>query len=136
MKRYYLNSWVAKVLLMFTTCHTITIGFFVFSKNKSITKVVKNHETIHTMQWLEVTMLAGLIFVLLDIIIGVNLTYLSPIAYYALYGFEWLLRVSLYKSYKLAYLALSFEREAYENEEDSNYLLNRPLFSWLKYIYG
>lgn len=134
MKRYYLNSWVAKVLLMFTTCHTITLGFFVFSKNKTISKVVKNHETIHTMQWLEVTMLAGLIFVILDLINGTYLTFLSPFVYYALYGFEYLLRVTMYKDYKLAYLALSFEREAYENEEDFNYILNRRIFSWGKVL--
>ena len=79
-------------------------------------------------------MLAGLIFVILDLINGTYLTFLSPFVYYALYGFEYLLRVTMYKDYKLAYLALSFEREAYENEEDFNYILNRRIFSWGKVL--
>ena len=33
-----------------------------------------------------------------------------------------------------AYLAISFEREAYENEDDPTYLHRRPLFASYKYL--
>ena len=50
MKKVYCNNLLAKVLLAFSSCHTITIGPFVLSKRpeEKITQKVRNHECTHT----------------------------------------------------------------------------------------
>lgn len=36
--------------------------------------------------------------------------------------------------YRVGYMQISFEREAYANEHDLNYLKNRPIFGFRKYL--
>lgn len=55
------------------------------------------------------------------------------IFFYLWYFFEWLVKLPKYG--KLAYYAISFEREAYRYDLDKNYLLRRKHFAWLKYVY-
>ena len=50
------------------------------------------------------------------------------IPFYLIYGLEFLIRLVQYKSWKLAYLNISFEREAYCNEKDLEYLYSRSIF--------
>lgn len=52
MKKVYCNNLLAKVLLAFSSCHTITIGPFVLSKRpeEKITQKVRNHECTHARQ--------------------------------------------------------------------------------------
>lgn len=50
---------------------------------------------------------------------------LLVIMFYVLYFFEW-----MFKGYK----GISFEKEAYKNEENLNYLKQRKTFSWVKYF--
>lgn len=69
-----------------------------------------NHETIHTLQQKE----------------------LLYIFFYVLYICEWLIR--LVTNTNSAYRSISFEREAFQNESDYDYINNRKRFSWLKYI--
>ena len=69
------------------------------------------HETIHTRQMTE------LLFVF----------------FYIWYGIEWLVKLPKYGA-KHAYNNLSFEREAYENDDDVLYLANRKPFAWVKYL--
>ncbi|MCL2312314.1 MAG: hypothetical protein FWC41_07500 [Firmicutes bacterium] len=78
---------------------------------KLVDKRTIRHETIHTRQMIE----------------------LLVIPFYLWYGIEWLIKLPKY-GMKNAYYNLSFEREAYENHNDINYLNNRKLFSFLKYI--
>ena len=63
MKRFYYDNRIAKILLTFSSCHTITIGPFVLSKlsPEHITQRVRNHETCHSYQWIETTCAIGLI---------------------------------------------------------------------------
>lgn len=51
------------------------------------------------------------------------------------YGVEWLLRLLLTFDTHKAYRAISFEREAYANEGDENYLTSRKHYAWLRYIF-
>ena len=67
-----------------------------------------NHESIHTEQIKEL----GYIF------------------FYIWYFIEWLLRLP----FGNAYYNISFEREAYTNEKNRNYLQTRKHYSFLKYI--
>jgi hypothetical protein len=54
--------------------------------------------------------------------------------FYILYISEWLLRTLLYLDSYRAYQNISFEREAYANEEDKGYLSRRKIFGFLDYL--
>ncbi len=88
---------------------------FIILKSDALKKdeTLINHEKIHLRQQLE-------LFVVL---------------FYIFYLLEFLIRCLFYwDSYK-AYQNLSFEREAYYNEEKPNYLNERKPFSFIKYLW-
>lgn len=71
-----------------------------------------NHESIHIKQQEELLVLP----------------------FYILYTFEWLVKSIIYKSFKKAYYNISFEREAYDNQNKWTYLEKRKKFAWFKRI--
>ena len=77
-----------------------------------IDKYVINHERIHTAQQRE------LLFV----------------PFYILYVIEWLVRLVQFRNRHDAYMNISFEREAYANGDNLDYLPNRKLFAWRHYL--
>lgn len=81
----------------------------VFARNeyKDLDKVVLNHEAIHTAQMKE----------------------LLYIPFYVLYGIEYLINLIKYRDGDKAYKNISFEREAYRNERQLDYLKGRRHFS-------
>ena len=74
--------------------------------------VLLNHERIHLKQQLE----------------------LLVIPFYLWYVIEFLIRLIQYKNKNTAYRNISFEREAYANEENLDYLKLGSRFSFMKYI--
>jgi hypothetical protein len=92
----------------------LTLYPFVFLKNKRFksNEVVLNHERIHLRQQKELMILP----------------------FYLIYGFEFLLRLTQYKNWPDAYRNISFEREAYENEKNRDYLKSRSWLSFIKYF--
>ena len=92
----------------------VTIYPFVFLKDHNLKEddVLVNHESIHLKQQLELLVLP----------------------FYILYGFEFLFRLVQYKRWKTAYRNISFEREAYSNEDNLGYLNTRKNWRFLKYI--
>ena len=92
----------------------ITIYPFIMLKHKSQKDdmILINHEKIHLRQQLE----------------------LLVIGFYLWYFIEFLLRLIKFKNWYRAYLNISFEREAYKNENDLNYLKSRSLWSFFKEI--
>jgi hypothetical protein len=92
----------------------ITIFPFMFLKYKALkgNTVLVNHEKIHLRQQLE----------------------LLIIPFFIIYGFEFLIRLIQYRTWKLAYRNISFEREAYKNEKDPEYLKSRPLYNNINFI--
>ena len=50
------------------------------------------------------------------------------------YGFEFFFRLIQYRNWDRAYRNISFEREAYANDHNLNYLNERKHFSWFNYI--
>lgn len=135
MKRYYYNNWLAKVLLHFSTCHTIAIGWFVLSKlsEEQTSQKSRNHETIHAMQWTEVTMVSGTILLAIVLLFGISAWWmlLAPLMYYIWYLFEWFLKLP----HGNAYHHVSFEMEAYCYDEDNDYCENRKMFTeWVSRI--
>lgn len=85
---------------------------FLVNKNDKLNKVFLNHERIHLRQQLELLVLP----------------------FYVWYGLEFLLRLIQYKNRRKAYYNICFEREAYGNEKDLNYLEKRPFWKFLSYI--
>ena len=59
---------------------------------------------------------------------------LLVILFYAWYGVEYIIRLAQFGSHSLAYRNISFEREAYFYESDNKYLINRRIFSFMKFL--
>ncbi|MBQ0117642.1 MAG: hypothetical protein KBS98_06975 [Flavobacterium sp.] len=91
----------------------LTIYPFVFVNKKGLlnNKVLINHEHIHIKQQLELLILPFFIW----------------------YGLEYIYRLIQYRNAKKAYRNISFEREAYANERNFNYVKTRKIFMFLKY---
>ena len=78
-----------------------------------IDEVTINHERIHTAQLRE----------------------LLYIFFYLWYVIEYLIRIPMYDfDIVQAYRNISFEREAYANDEDFEYLKSRKLFAFVRYL--
>lgn len=95
----------------------IAINLFgiVFCRDKSaLTRIVKNHEQIHTVQMKE----------------------LLYIFYFILYGLEWICKIPVYMNFHIAYRSISFEKEAYAKEKDLAYLSKRKKYAWVKYMFN
>ncbi|MEO1031121.1 MAG: hypothetical protein AAFX55_06935 [Bacteroidota bacterium] len=92
----------------------MTVFPFMFLKHKRLkwNKVLVNHEKIHLRQQIE----------------------LLIVPFFMIYGFEFLVRWLQYKEWKLAYRNMSFEREAYENEKDLDYLDSRSFWEFINYF--
>lgn len=107
------NSKVPVFLSRFSPIEigAISLGLFVFSRGV-MSSETKRHETIHYKQWLE----------------------LGFVGFLILYPLFWLVLRIKYRSGKKAYVRNPFEREAYTNESDENYLLTRSPYAWVKYI--
>lgn len=95
----------------FKNFYAINICGIIISRGK-LSAVSTNHERIHTRQQLE------MLFVF----------------FFLWYGVEWLMRLIIHRSAITAYLNISFEREAYANERNLDYLRSRPLFAWRRYL--
>jgi len=91
----------------------IAIFPFIFLKYRSLKtdEVLLNHEKIHLRQQLE----------------------LFIVPFYILYFLEFFVRFIGCRNWQEAYRNISFEREAYRNEKDLNYLKLRPLWNFVKY---
>lgn len=72
-----------------------------------------NHEKIHLRQQLELLILPFFVWYLL----------------------EYFVRLFQYKNTNLAYRNISFEREAYANESNFEYLKSRPILGFGNYLY-
>lgn len=86
-------------------------GILFVRKGKILEEEVINHEAIHTKQMKE----------------------LLWISFYIIYLFEFIIYLIKYGNWTKAYKSVSFEREAYDNEDYLNYLLEREPFAWFKY---
>ena len=91
----------------------ITIFPFMFLKYKALKgkAVLINHEKIHLRQQVE----------------------LLIIPFFIMYTIEFLFRLIQYKNWQLAYQSISFEREAYKNEKDLDYLKSRSFWNFINY---
>ena len=97
-------SWVIKIW-------GITLWPFIIVRGKADALTIR-HETIHIRQQAE----------------------LLVVPFYALYVGFWLYRWLQLGDKRAAYFAIPFEREAYANHEDGEYLLKRKPYAWRHYV--
>lgn len=92
----------------------ISLWPFIILKNESCKKdaFLLNHEKIHLRQQSEFLV----------------------IFFYVWYGLEYLIRFFQYKNRFLAYRNISFEREAYQNEVNLEYIKSRKFWGFIKYL--
>jgi hypothetical protein len=92
----------------------MTLWPFVVLKHPSLKEdaIFLNHEQIHLRQQVEMLV----------------------VFFYLWYGIEFLARWIQYGNRHKAYRNISFEREAYQNETNFNYLKTRRLYKFLNFI--
>jgi len=93
------------------TIGAITLGPLVLSRGV-MSETTKNHEAIHWKQYKECLILGFLI----------------------LYFIFWVVGLIRYRDGSLAYRLIPFEQEAYSNQDNLEYLQDRKLYSWVKYV--
>ena len=99
-------------LFPFVVMRTYFLQDLPFWKNRK--KRTINHETIHFQQQLE----------------------LLVIPFYILYILEYFLKFFFYFSITKAYRNISFEREAFNNQDNFKYLETRKRYNWIKLIFN
>ena len=92
--------------------HAISLVFFVFCRGE-MSETTRRHETIHFRQWLEL------------LIVGFAILYVG--------SWAWLRFIRGYDG-ETAYRMIPFEQEAYDNQDDIDYLQKRRIFAWAKYF--
>lgn len=102
------------IRLPFMRTNGMAIFPFLFVKYKKPSKVLINHERIHFRQQIEL-----LIF-----------------PFYLWYILEYLIHRFNGKSSNQAYMNISFEREAYANDNNLAYLKKRKMWSFWKYLFN
>ena len=94
----------------------VSIWPFIILKHSGLTedRVLINHERIHLRQQAELLILP----------------------FYFWYFLEWCFKSLFYLNFYKAYRNLSFEREAYQNESNPEYLVGRKRFAFTRYLWG
>lgn len=102
--KWFTASWVGGIALF----------PFIIVKNQQTrnNKVLVHHEQIHIRQQIELLILPFFIW----------------------YGLEYLFRLAQYKNKQQAYRNISFEREAFANQLNFNYLPKRKTWAFLQYL--
>ena len=104
------NSSIPKYLSIFINISAITLWPFVISRYRINEQTIR-HETIHIKQQQE----------------------LFLIGFYLLYAYYWLKGMWMYRDSYVAYHSIPLEQEAYDKEDDLEYLSNRKFYAWRKY---
>ena len=105
------NSIIPKLSSIFINVYAITIYPFIFIRDEGNERTL-NHERIHLKQQAELLL----------------------IPFYLLYVGFWLFNLLKYRDSQKAYFEIPFEREAYQNDSNWVYTLNRKKFAWVNYI--
>lgn len=85
---------------------------FLADKDDKLNEEFINHERIHIRQQLE----------------------LLIVPFYLWYITEYLFRLIQFRDRKKAYYSISFEKEAYANEKDLEYVKSRSFWRFLRYV--
>ena len=104
------SPWFTKLVSIVIDVYAITLFPFIISKEKMGAETL-NHETIHIYQQRELLL----------------------VGFYLLYFYYYLRGVIKYKDKQKAYYMIPFEQEAYEYDNQLDYLETRKPYSWTKY---
>ncbi len=85
---------------------------FARSTARPLKDYIVRHESIHTRQIIE----------------------LLVVFFYLWYGIEWVVRLIQYRNAHTAYRNISFEREAYANQYNVDYLTSRKCYGFIRYL--
>lgn len=143
MRRIYYNSWLAKCFIVGYS--TAMFFGYIYTKNrpdKPLSARLKSHESIHAEQYGEVTLLAFLLALLLQAVLGGGWWFAGvPFVYYVLYFLEasltWCFRLVTdgWKSAaRMAYEYSMFEQEARAGESVDGYVESRKMYDFLRYF--
>lgn len=104
-------------------------------KEQTLWPAFLRHEAIHTAQQYEIITTSALVaLVMCNFFASWWYLLVVVILPFLLYIVAWLVALLL-PPYDRAYKDSPFEREAYANERNSEYLVTRPPFAWVKYIF-
>jgi len=105
---------ICQRLLKNTKISGITLFPFILLRKKELrhNQLLINHEKIHLRQQLE----------------------LLIIPFYIWYLSEYYIKYLKYKNPELAYRNISFEREAYANDQNLDYVKNRKFWGFISYL--
>lgn len=143
MRRIYYNSWLAKCFI-FGYSTAMFFGY-ICTKNRPdnpLSARLKRHESIHAEQYGEVTLLAYLLALLLQTVLGGGWWFAGvPFVYYVLYFLEatitWVIRLCTHgwrEAFVRAYTNSMFEQEARAGEGDVGYVESRRFCAFLRYF--
>lgn len=104
-------------------------GVLFVKNNAKIDEVTINHESIHSRQFYEMTAVGFVLAILLFPLSWIFLLFV-PLFFYIVYVLEWIIRLPMGDAYR----SISFEKEAYDNENYLGYLKERKLFAFLEYL--
>lgn len=114
------NDTILKLISWFMSIGGITIWPVIILREKykqlhweSRRKKTINHESIHIQQQQE----------------------LLIVLFYLIYVLEFIIKLIIYGKPKRAYQNISFEREAYANDTNENYLKTRKRYNWIGLIF-
>jgi beta-lactamase regulating signal transducer with metallopeptidase domain len=105
------NSNIPRLLSWFISIKAITIWPFIFIKDSGHEELI-NHERIHLKQQEELLL----------------------VGFYLLYMLFWIIGLIKFRNFHKAYINIPFEKEAYDNESNWIFLLNRPRNNWINYL--
>lgn len=108
----FTNAFIVRLLTgKFATA--IALWPFIILRTNTLLKneVLIRHEKIHLRQQAELLL----------------------VFFYILYGLEFMYHYFLCRDRRTAYYRISFEREAYAQEQNEEYLKNRKLFAFINY---
>lgn len=133
MKHVFYNN-----IIPFRGFRAMALFPFIFARKseKWLKDYVINHETIHLRQQREVFVVALICVLVLIITFSLSWWWMfaSTLVYLLLYSIFYLAFLIRYRNNDEAYWANPFEAEARANQCDFNYLKERKMFAWIKYI--
>lgn len=106
-----IGNLVPDLVSIFMRVKGITIFPFIFLR-PTATEININHEKIHIRQQLE----------------------LLVVLFYVLYFLDYAIGIIKYRNTRLAYKNITWEKEAYANQENFAYLKRRKWYAFVKYI--
>ena len=105
-----ISPFITKMLSIVISVSAITLYPFIFFSGEA-DEYEMNHELIHYEQQKE----------------------LYVVGFYCLYVYDYIRGVLKYKNKEFAYHQIRFEREAYANDKDLGYIVDREKYAWKNY---